>query len=538
MTAIPITARPILPGLLLTLCCLLPATTFANGLGTVSTNAGQYTGTSSDHQSTVTVFRGIPFAAPPVGELRWKPPMPVASFTGVRQADRIGPACWQERNADDTLYARGNLERSEDCLYLNVFSGAADSGAALPVMVWFHGGGNTAGHGGPRIFDGANLAARGAVIVTANYRLGALGFLAHPALTAESEHRSSGNYGLLDQLAALRWVQDNIAAFGGDPNRVTIFGQSAGGTDVCLLMSSPLAEGLIHGVIGQSPGCVKLDTTLAQGHEMGTRYAGRLGVSGEDAGALAQLRARDAETVISTPGVGGSTIIDGWVIPAAPYDLLATGRQNRIPVMVGGLAHENHGLQHTAAPITEAQLDEFLSQGFGESAAAIKALYADSISRSPLDARKDIGTDNGFLLSSRLWARLTTERGNQAWVYFFTREPPVFRLYMHEVPDLYGDGGQRRFGAYHSGELAYVFDNLNLVGIGWDADDHALSELMADYWVSFARDGDPNEEGLPPWPAYDPATDVVQILDATVHSAVHPRKARLDLMEKLYLQSR
>ncbi len=516
----------------------LSVTVFAAGVSTVATENGLYAGVTSDHQSSVTTFKGIAFASPPVRDLRWQPPVPAIPFAGVHQADKIGPACWQERNSDDTLYARGNLERSEDCLYLNVFTGAAESDDALPVMVWFHGGGNTAGHGGPLIFDGANLAARGAVIVTANYRLGSLGFLAHPALTAESHYHSSGNYGLLDQLRALQWVRDNIAAFGGDPDRVTIFGQSAGGTDVCLLMSSPLAEGLIDGVIGESPGCIKLDTTLAQGEAAGKAFATRLGVNGQDAAALAELRALDAEAVIATPGVGGSTIIDGWVIPDAPYDLLAAGSQNRIPIMVGGLANENHGLQHTAPEINERQLDDYLQAAFGESAGNIKAAYASSLANSPLDARKDIATDNGFLLSSRMWARLVAERGNNAYVYFFTRPAPVFRLYVPESPDLYQDNGARRFGAYHSGELAYVFDNLDLVGIGWDAGDHALSEMMADYWVNFARDGNPNGDGLPNWPAYDPATDVVQILDAKVQSAVHPRKAKLDQLEALYLKTR
>ncbi|MCP5348038.1 MAG: carboxylesterase family protein [Gammaproteobacteria bacterium] len=505
----------------------------------VATESGIFAGSKSQHQGLVTVFKGIGYAAPPVRDLRWKPPVAAIPFAGVRQADRTGPACWQGQNSDATLYARGNLERSEDCLYLNVFTGAADSRDALPVMVWFHGGSNTAGHAGPLIFDGANLAARGAVIVTANYRLGALGFLAHPGLTAESEQHSSGNYGLLDQLAVLRWVRNNIAGFGGDPGRVTIFGQSAGGADVCLLMSSPLADGLMHGVIGQSPSeCITLDTELDQGHVMGEAFAGRLGVAETGSAAVAKLRALDPETVISTPGVGGTPLIDGWVIPERPYDLLATGRQNRIPVMVGGLADEYHGLSHSAPEISEPQLDEYLRTSFGNAAERIKANYTAALAESPLDARKRIATDNSFLLASRMWGRLVSERGDQAYVYYFSRPAPVFRLYVHERPDLYNDGGQRRFGAYHSGELAYVFDNLGLVGIGWDAADRALSETMADYWVSFARNGNPNADGLPNWPVYNPDEDLVQVLDTRVYSAVHPRHDQLDDLEQLYLQSR
>jgi para-nitrobenzyl esterase len=521
--------------------CLLATVSlaYADELNEVSTDSGIFRGHASEYAAGVTVFKGIAYASPPVRDLRWKPPVAAIPFAGVRNADGVGPACWQARNSDDSLYARGNLERSEDCLYLNLYSGAADSADSLPVMVWFHGGGNTAGHGGALIFDGSNLAARGAVIIAANYRLGSLGFLAHPALTAESEHDSSGNYGILDQLQVLQWVQTNIANFGGDPERVTIFGQSAGGTDVCLIMSSLLAEGMVHGVVGESPGCIKMDRALADGdnsgHAAGLEYAVELGVSGLGSRALEQLRAVSAQRLVER-GVAGGPQVDGWVIPDSPYSMLESGSQNKIPVMVGGLAHESHGLQHTSPEINGQQLDGYLQATFGRAAGQVADAYADLAAVSPLDARKQIATDNGFLLSARMWGRLVIERGDDAYVYLFSREPPVFRLYVPAMPDLYGDGGQRRFGAYHSGELAYVFDNLDVVGLGWDEDDHGLSELMADYWVSFARNGNPNGDGLPRWPVYDPATDVVQILDAQVRSEVHPKKAELDMLEALYLE--
>ncbi len=518
---------------------LFSGSVFAADVTQVTTAVGVYQGHGSEYADGVTTFKGIAFAAPPVGDLRWKPPADAVPFAGVRQADKAGAACWQAQNSDATIYARGNLLRSEDCLYLNVFTGAEDSSDSLPVMVWYHGGGNTAGHAAPLIFDGSNLAARGAVIVTANYRLGPLGFLTHPALTAESPQNASGNYGLMDQLAALSWVQENIAAFGGDPDRVTIFGQSAGGTDVCLLMASPLAEGMISGVIGQSPGCVKLSATLEDsGHRRGLAYAGNLEVEGRDAAAADALRAIPAETLIATSGGNIGPVIDGWVIPAAPYDLLQSGRQNRIPVMVGGLANEYHGLSHTAAPISEQQFDEYLEGALGAAANTIKRNYRSSLALSPLDARKEVMTDNGFLLASRMWGRLVRERGDNAYVYYFSRSAPVFRLYTPDNPDLTGDGGQRLYGAYHSGELAYVFDNMGLVGLDWDRADRRLANTMADYWVNFARNGDPNGPGLPEWPVYDPDTDVVQILDSEVQAAVHPKKSNLDQLESLYLQSR
>ncbi len=507
---------------------------------TAETSAGVYQGSHSSVTPTVTEFLGIQYAAPPIRDLRWRPPVKAIPFAGVRTANEVGPACWQVQNSDASIYARGNLERSEDCLYLNVFTGAAQPSDSLPVMVWFHGGSNTAGHGGAKIFDGANLAKRGAVIVTANYRLGPLGFLAHPGLTEESDHNSSGNYGLLDQVAVLEWVRSNIAQFGGDADRVTIFGQSAGGTDVCLLMVSPLAEGLVDGVIGQSPGCIKLTRRLNDGedsgHQLGVRFADHLSLAGSNEQVVQQLRALDPATVTATPGVGGATIIDGWVVPQAPYQALATGAMNPIPIMVGALKDENFGLMQLAPAISEEQLSEYLDASFGSSAPQVKGSYSDIIAASPSDARKEIAADNSFLLSSRMWARLVKERGVNAFVYYFSRPAPVFRLYRPELPDVNNDGGARTLGAYHSADLAYVFNTTTLVGIGWDDGDHALSNLMADYWVSFASNGNPNRDGLPLWPVYDPVADNVQVFDERSGAREHPKKAQLDLLEQIYLR--
>jgi len=240
---------------------------------------------------------------------------------------------------------------------------------------------------------------------------------------------------------------------------------------------------------------------------------------------------------MSTAGSGGGPVIDGYVLPDRPYDLLGSGSQNRIPVMVGGLADEYFGLQQLSPEITEAELDDYLERVFGDAAGEIKAAYADDIESSPLDARKIITGDNGFILSSRLWGGLVEGRGDDAYVYYFTRQPPVFRLYVPEMAD-FGDGGQRTLGAYHSGELAYVFNSLDIVGLGWDDADRELSDTIAGYWVNFARNGNPNGPGLPEWPSYDAQSDTVQILDAEVRSAVHPRREELDRMERLFLESR
>ena len=511
----------------------------------VDTAAGSYQGLPSPLASDVSVFRGLAFAAPPVGDLRWKPPVPPATFSGVRLAERSGPACWQARTSDNSVYARGNLDRSEDCLTLNVFTAAVDGSAGLPVMIWFHGGSNTAGHGGARIFDGTNLAARGAVVVTANYRLGPLGFLAHPALTAESEQAASGNYGLLDQVAALQWVQKNIVHFGGDPGRVTIFGQSAGGEDVCLLMASPLTTGLIHRVIGQSPsaGCVRLERALEGGadsaHARGVRFLGALGIKNSGAPALEAMRDLSPEEITATASSEGNPngpIIDGWVLPEAPARLFARGEYNRVPVMMGALAEEYFGLQAGAAEISEADLDALLTRRFGVDGLALKTGYQGLIELSPISAQKAIAGDNGFIRTVRDWARLISANNDTAYVYYFSRPVPVFRLYMPSMPDLAGDGGARSLGAYHSGELAYVFDNLSTVGIGWEPDDHLLSATIADYWFNFAQSGNPNASGLPSWPAYEPTKDKVQVLDAEVRNALHPRSAHMDRIEALATQ--
>ena len=523
---------------LLLIIALLGARAIAASVEEVSTEAGIYRGHASQVDDGVTVFEGIAFAAPPVRDLRWRAPESPLPFAGVRNADRAGPACWQARNDLNSLYARGNLNRSEDCLYLNIYSAAQDSEDRLPVMVWFHGGGNTAGHAAAQIFDGSNLAARGAVVVTANYRLGAFGFLAHPALTAESEQRASGNYGLMDQVEALEWVQTNIANFGGDPERVTIFGQSAGGEDVCLLMASPLADGLIDGVIGQSPsaGCIRLERGLEGGedsaHSRGERFMAGMGITGRGDSTLAAMRELSPQEIISAGNPNGP-IVDGWVLPDTPANLFAAATHNRIPVMMGGLADEYFGLQHTAPEITEQQLDGVLTGVFGDQAGEIKAAYADLIEESPIAARKTILGDNGFIRTARDWARAIRARGDDAYVYYFTRNPPAFRLYVPAQPDLNNDGGRRSFGAYHSGELAYVFDNLDVVGIGWDDNDRALSEQVADYWFNFAATGNPNGPGLPQWPVFEPATDAVQVLDAQITNTEHPRLRYMDLMEEV-----
>lgn len=508
---------------------------------TVETSAGALEGEYADDARDLLVFRGVPYAQPPVADARWRPPAPVEPWDGVRPAQSFAPACWQRPNDLSSLYARGDLDRSEDCLYLNVWTPAADAGAALPVMVWYHGGGHNAGAGSPRIFDGAALARRGVVLVTLNYRLGPFGFLAHPALTAESPRASSGNYGLLDQIAALEWVRDNAAAFGGDPGNVTIFGQSAGSWTVCYLMASPLAKGLFHKAIGQSGGCFEgdrphlADATGEPGaeqsaHDAGLAAASALGVEGEGPEAAAALRALAPETVLDET-LGSGAVIDGWVVPRPPRAIFAAGEHNDVPIVVGATADEVNADLASGAP-TRDELEASVRSRYGSAADALLAAYAGELADSPTTAARQIRTDRRFVWEMRAWARAVEAAGNDAYLYFFSHAPPVFRLYVHDQPDLRVEGGRRSYGAYHSGELAYVFGNTGLVGLDWTDWDHELSRVITRYWTNFARTGDPNGEGLPAWPRYERATDRSMEFGAEVRVVEMVRKAKLDLFDR------
>lgn len=510
---------------------------------TVETSAGALEGEYADDARSLLVFRGVPYAQPPVGDARWRPPAPVEPWDGVRPAQSFAPACWQRPNDMASLYARGDLDRSEDCLHLNVWTPAADAGAALPVMVWYHGGGHNAGAGSPRIFDGAALARRGVVLVTLNYRLGPFGFLAHPALTAESPHASSGNYGLLDQIAALEWVRDNAAAFGGDPGNVTIFGQSAGSWTVCYLMASPLAKGLFHKAIGQSGGCFEgerphlADATDEPGaersaHDAGLAAASALGVEGEGPEAAAALRALAPETVLDET-LGSGAVIDGWVVPGPPRAIFAAGEHNDVPVVVGATADEINAHLAGGAP-TRDELEASVRSRYGSAADALLAAYAGELDDSPTTAARQLRTDRRFVWEMRAWARAVEAAGNDAYLYFFSHAPPVFRLYVHDQPDLRVEGGRRSYGAYHSGELAYVFGNTGLVGLDWTDWDHELSRVIIRYWTNFARTGDPNGEGLPAWPRYERATDRSLEFGAEVRVVEGVRKAKLDLFDRVF----
>jgi para-nitrobenzyl esterase len=464
----------------------------------------------------VRVFKGIPFAAPPVGEFRWREPQPPASWAGVRGADRLSANCMQ-RAANGGAFPpyggdRSAATMSEDCLYLNVYTAAASATAKQPVMVWIHGGAWTSGAGG--IYQGEDLARKGVVVVTINYRLGVFGFLAHPELTKESAHHSSGNYALLDQIAALRWVKANIAAFGGDPSRVTIFGESAGSWSVHNLVGSPLAKGLFHRAIGESGARFSITTTLADAEQAGLKFAGSIG-----APTLAALRAKSADELQGAAGFQTVSNADGWVLPATMTGIFASGKQNDVPVLIG--SNRDEGSIFTS----ETTVDNFKENArrrFGENAEAALKLYPASSDQEARRAQANMMRDQTFGWEMRTWARLQQQTGkSKVFLYYFTQVPPL--------------PNAEWLGAQHGAEIPYAMNWPNgghAAKVAWTEADRKFAELVSSYWVNFAATGDPNGKGLPAWPAYSRAAERAFELGPSVGAIPIPNAAALDLIDK------
>lgn len=493
----------------------------------VALSVGRLSGRRSAEDSSIRVFRGIPYAQPPVGDLRWKAPLPARSWTGTRDATRFSVSCIQNQHSSGFVWRREAFSVSEDCLYLNLW--APDTGQDLPVMVWFHGGAHTSGQGHSLIFDGTRLAQEGVVIVTINYRLGALGFLAHPWLAAESEHNSAGNYGLLDKIAALKWVRSHIEAFGGNPDNVTIFGQSAGSQSVCSLMASPLADGLFHRAIGQSASCVgRGPGTDANGQARGERLVAELDVAD-----LTALRSVPADALLqATADTGWASrsriVVDGYVLPEAEVDVFRRGDQAPVPLLLGSLANEGRELIPRNDELTEAELDVYLQRTFGEQAELLKTLYEST--GSPGAIQHAIGTDYFMAFGMRRWAEYHVDAGSDAYLYFMDHQPPAFHLYMPESRALTLAGGARSAGAYHSGDLAYVFGTVGLVGTDWLDTDRDLSDIIIRYWTNFARDGNPNGAGTPRWQRYGRPNHETLVLMESPHMVSGIRRAKIDAM--------
>jgi para-nitrobenzyl esterase len=481
----------------------------------VRVEQGQLAGTDG-RSPDVRVYRGVPFAAPPVGDLRWKPPQPAAPWQGVRQATQFGSACEQPPFPSNGVYGNATPPIGEDCLYLNVWTPAKSAEDRLPVMVWIHGGGFDRGTGAAMGYDGENLARKGAVIVTINYRLGIFGCLALPELAAESPQHSAGNYALLDQIAALQWVQRNVAAFGGDPSRVTIFGESAGSASVNVLMASPLARGLFARAIGESGGSFGPMPSLADAEAQGQKLAAALGATQD---VLKSLRAQSAEALLkaSSDQEDLEPIVDGWVLPRSVYTIFAEGKQNDVPIIVGNNANEGANIVPLDKGTISAQ--DFAAnarRNFGAFADRFLQTYPASSDEEATAAHFASFRDGQFGWDMRIWARMETETGHRrAYRYYFSRVPP---------------GRGSRLGAFHGSDLAYVFENFPF-RIFYQDWDKQLGETISTYWVNFARTGDPNGAGLPNWPAYDASKDDVLEFGDQVSVQSHVNAAGLDFFD-------
>ena len=490
----------------------------------VETQDGPVLGAYADEDSNVRVFKGIPYAAPPVGDLRWRAPAPHDPWQAPREALEFGTPCWQSYITG--LYSRGPVPRSEDCLYVNVWT-AAEPGEGQPVMVWIHGGALVLGHGHLEWYEGSDAARDGIVTVSLNYRLGPLGFFAHPWLEGED---ANGNQGLLDQIAALRWVRDNIEAFGGDPGNVTIFGESAGSASACYLQAAPAAKGLFHKAIGQSAGCFAPHASLEEDSPVGAPSGYKMGSSMVEvlaAGNLDELRALDAEAMWSALEAADwnapypPVYIDGSLFPAQIRELYATGIGSRTPVLVGANEDEETALFDELPDLTRDELIESLHVEWQEQEDAIISAYAEEIETSPRAARDRILSHRIFAWDMRTWAELAAESGQPAYLYHFTHVP--------ELPE-YG----REFGAFHAAEIPYVFGNLDLTDWKIDETDRQVSRLLSSYWRNFARYGDPNGEGLAHWPKFSLGRGETMELGAEPRVIEHHLKTKLDVMSAFF----
>ncbi|HEX6894783.1 MAG TPA: carboxylesterase/lipase family protein [Bryobacteraceae bacterium] len=487
----------------------------------VKTSNGQVSGIPGTDPA-VKVYKGIPFAAPPVGDLRWRAPKAAANWNGVRAADKFGPICMQRTGGVGG--ARSNAQMSEDCLYLNVYTAAASAKDKRPVMVWIHGGALTSGAGS--IYDGEALAKKGVVVVTVNYRLGVFGFFAHPELTKESDRNSSGNYGLLDQISALEWVQKNIPAFGGDPKRVTIFGESAGSWSVNYLTATPLARGLFQRAIGESGGEFNPARKLADMEQAGVKFAQTAGATN-----VAALRTKSSDDLMKVQGFQTAANVDGWFLPQDVFTTYAQGKQSDVPTIIG--SNNDEGTLFTPPNTTSASFKRLAETRFGKDADAFLKVYPFNSDQEAWEAQAESMRDQTFGWQMRTWAREQAKSGkSKVYVYYFNRTPP---------------GESRVKGAFHGAEIGYVFDNLILPPWGAGPNeqarpytdiDHKLADTMSSYWVNLATTGDPNGKGLPKWPAYKTKDDQVMGLGDKIEVMPLPHKAALDFLDEYYERQR
>ncbi len=492
----------------------------------------------------IAVYLGIPYAAPPAGNLRWKPPVPPEPWKEPRLMDNYGSACPQ---TEESVMPR-LINIGENCLTLNIWTPAVNEAESLPVMMFIHGGGFARGRGSDPIFNTPHLSKKGVVLVTINYRLGALGFLAHPALTAESPNHNSGNYGIMDQIMALKWIKENIHQFGGNPNNVTIFGQSAGGASVIALMASPLSRGLFHRAIAQSCSYAPPVIRHLSKHQHGLdsmetlsiRFVEELGVKNKD-NPLKELRAmpwqelvhiwekavqnKQAGTKVSGSWMLNHLINDGYVLKQSPGKVFKSGKQHNVPFITGTTLDEGSVIVFLMNVVTVEKYYAYLERCFGQQWHTVLEKYPAHDDTSAVKVARQLLGDT-FVAGSRAMARCMSAIQPKTYLYQFTMPPKIFIFRIPGVKDRV-----KELGCYHTAELPYLFHFLP--GSKITDEDRKFSEEMMGYWVRFARSGDPNGDNAPSWFPYDLSAEQHLILDNPVEVGWHLNKKACDIIDEL-----
>jgi len=486
---------------------------------TIKVEGGMISG-STNNTDDVHIFKGIPFAAPPVGDLRWKVPQPVVAWNGIKKCDAFGPSPVQNNPVPfgpwSEEYLIPKTPISEDCLYLNVWTGAISAKEKRPVVLWIYGGGFVSGGTGAPVYDGEAMAEKGIIFVSANYRVGIFGFFALPDLTKESAHHTSGNYALLDQIAALKWIRKNIAAFGGDPDNITIAGQSAGSMSVNCLVASPLCRGLFKHTIAES-GAELIDApgrktaTLQQAEEEGVKYEHSI-----NANSLEALRKIPAEELLKKQWLLSSPIIDGYVLPQSIPDIFAEGKENDVDLLTGW--NEDDGLAFGKMDNAE-EFKKHAEEKYGDEAEKFLSFYPAKTDEEAIASQQKLSRDMMFGIQNYTWANQQSAfKNSKVYLYRFARKLPATGDYI-------------KYGAFHTGEVAYAYGNLNFVHrCPWEPGDFALEKTMSSYWANFIKTGNPNGKNLPEWAKYNSTSNGTMILNIDPQVKQLPDKNALDFL--------